>query len=117
LTVPGSAIILLVAALSVAPFQCPSSPDPEKRREETPGEALHDLAKEFGKAGDREAQIRTLKYLIEKYPRSRHAVEAHQELEAMGVSSPDPRDLADPAGADPAGADPAGATSAAPSAP
>ncbi len=101
MTVPGSAILVFVAALAVAPFQCPSAPDPDKRREETPGEALHDLANEFGKAGDREAQIRTLKYLIEKYPRSRHAVEAHQELEAMGVSSPDPRDLADPAGATP----------------
>lgn len=93
--------IVLFAALAVAPFQCPSDPDPEKRREETPGEALHDLAKEFAKAGDRDAQIRTLKYLIEKYPRSRHAVEAHQELEAMGVPSPDPRDLADPKNAAP----------------
>lgn len=94
------AAALLFGALSVAPFQCPSDPNPEQRREETPGEALHDLATEFKKAGDREAQVRTLQYLIRKYPRSRHAVEAHQELEAMGVASPDPRDLADPANAD-----------------
>lgn len=99
------AAALLFGALSLAPFQCPSDPNPEQRREETPGEALHDLANEFKKAGDRDAHVRTLQYLIRKYPRSRHAVEAHQELEALGVASPDPRDLADPANADKPSAD------------
>ncbi len=97
-TLSAAAFTLLLA---VAPFQCPSDPDPEKRREDTPGEALYDLAGEFKKAGDKEGHVRTLKYLIQKYPRSRHAVQAHQDLEAMGVDAPDPRDLADPANAAP----------------
>jgi hypothetical protein len=92
---------LLCFVFAVAPFQCPSDPDPDKRREETPGEALYDLASEFKKGGDKDAYVSTLQYLIKKYPRSRHAVQAHQELEAMGITSPDPRDLADPAHAAP----------------
>ncbi|NUO49617.1 MAG: hypothetical protein HOV80_12240 [Polyangiaceae bacterium] len=92
---------ILCFVFAVAPFQCPSDPDPDKRREETPGEALYDLAGEFKKSGDKEAYASTLQYLIKKYPRSRHAVQAHQELEAMGITSPDPRDLADPAHAAP----------------
>lgn len=92
---------LLCFGIAVAPFQCPSEPDPDVRREETPGEALYDLASQFKKDGDKDAYVSTLQYLIKKYPRSRHAVQAHQELEAMGISAPDPRDLADPAHAAP----------------
>ena len=44
---------LLCFVFAVAPFQCPSDPDPDKRREETPGEALYDLAGEFKKSGFR----------------------------------------------------------------
>ncbi len=105
---------LLLAASLVAPFQCPSDPDPNKRREDTPGEALYDLAKEFRAAGDKDAEVRTLKYLVTQYPRSRHAVQAHQDLQAMGVAAPDPRDLADPKGAaSAAGSGPAAASASA----
>lgn len=86
--------LVLSASIAWAPFQCPSDPDPEKRREETPGEALYDLAQEFGKAGDREAKVRTLEYLVRKYPRSRHAVDAARELASMGIDVGDPREAA-----------------------
>ena len=78
---------LLVA--NAAPFQCGSdTPPPSGEREDTPGEALKRLADEFGKAGDREARVRTLKFLIERYPRSNHAKEAEVELAELGVVAP-----------------------------
>lgn len=88
----GSALV----ALSVAPFQCPSKPDPSRVREDTPGEALFDLAVQFGKAGDKEGEIRTLQYLVAKYPRSRFAVRAESDLEALGVAVPKPTVGVDP---------------------
>jgi len=78
--------ILLLAALSgsFAPFQCASEPAPSGVREETPAEALHALAKEFEKSGDREAHVRTLRYIVERYPRSKFAEEASVELRELG---------------------------------
>jgi hypothetical protein len=70
---------------SVAPFQCGSDAPPTSgEREDTPGEALKRLADEFGKSGDKEARIRTLKFLIERYPRSHFAKEAEVELGELG---------------------------------
>ena len=43
---------LLCFVFAVAPFQCPSDPDPDKRREETPGEALYDLASDPAESVD-----------------------------------------------------------------
>jgi hypothetical protein len=88
----GSALV----ALSVAPFQCPSKPDPSKVREDTPGEALYELAGQFKTAGDKEGQIRTLRYLAEKYPRSRFAVQARDDLKGLGVTLPEPPMAVDP---------------------
>jgi hypothetical protein len=74
---------------SVAPFQCGSdTPPPSGEREDTPGEALKRLADELGKSGDREGRIKTLKFLIERYPRSREAKAAEVELAELGSAAP-----------------------------
>lgn len=84
--------LLLSASLlfaSVAPFQCGSDTPPTSgEREDTPGEALKRLADEFGKSGDKEARIRTLKFLVERYPRSNRAKEAEVELAELGSAAP-----------------------------
>ena len=79
------AALLLVVSSSVAPFQCASEPDPNRVREETPGEALKKLADEFGEAGDQEARVKTLRFLVERYPRSKCAEEAKVELGELGI--------------------------------
>jgi hypothetical protein len=105
-----------LGALSVAPFQCPAKPDPSRVREDTPGEALYDLADQFGKAGDKEGKIRTLSYLAQKYPRSRFAVRAREDLRALGVTVREPEMAADPEREGvPFGRLPTDATSATPS--
>ena len=64
---PVAAGILLLASL--APFQCGSNePDDATRIEETPGEALYQLAGEFEKAGDPLGRVRVLKHLVARYP-------------------------------------------------
>ena len=80
------AALLVLSAMSTAPFQCASDPDPNKRREETPGEALYGLAEQFQKGGDREAQVRTLEYLVKRYPSSREAEMAKVDLKGLGVA-------------------------------
>lgn len=80
----SAALALVLFGSSAAPFQCASDPDPNRAREETPAEALKGLADEFGKAGDREARVRTLRYLVERYPRSKLAEEAKVELSELG---------------------------------
>lgn len=87
----GSASLLVVA-----PFQCPSSPDPSQVREDSPGEALYALAGELGKANDKEGQVRALRFIIERYPRSRFATQAATDLKALGVDPPEPVVPADP---------------------
>ena len=74
--------VLLAATLAVlaAPLQCERSPDPELRREETPDEALQGLADRFAAAGDEAARRATLEYLVERYPSSRFAPHAREEL-------------------------------------
>jgi TolA-binding protein len=57
------------------------SEDPELRRYETPPEALYDLAERFQKEGDLPARRATLEYIVERYPNSRFAVMAKEELE------------------------------------
>ncbi len=63
-----------------APMQCGSSRDPDLRLEDTPGDALWDLASTFEKEGNTAARDRTLKYLVTRYPSNRHADAAKQRL-------------------------------------
>lgn len=79
-------VVILLASFFGAPFQCPSEPDPSRAREETPGEALYSLAEEFREAGDRNGWERTLQHLVRRYPASRFAVTARDDLERAGVA-------------------------------
>ncbi|MBI2394728.1 MAG: hypothetical protein HYV09_34485 [Deltaproteobacteria bacterium] len=76
-------VITFVAAalLGTAPYQCKSN-DPERARDETPGEALWLLCGRFAAAGDDDGARRTLDYLIERYPSSREAKRAVEERKA-----------------------------------
>lgn len=79
------ALGVALAAFSLAPFQCASETPPSQAREETPGQALAELAARFGAEGDTEAEVATLRFLCERYPKSRFAAEAAVTLEARGV--------------------------------
>jgi outer membrane protein assembly factor BamD (BamD/ComL family) len=72
------------ALLAQAPLQCSHDPGSELRREETPPEALYDLATRFKAKGDVRAYRDTLSYLAERYPSSRFATRARDELAARG---------------------------------
>ena len=79
--------LVLAAALAVAPFQCPSDPDPQNAREETPGEALYALAQKFRAAKDTKAEERTLRFIVERYPNSRFAAQAEDDLKKLGSAA------------------------------
>ena len=68
------------ALLGHAPLQCRAEPDPALRIEDTPEEALYALAVRFRSEGDVAAWRRTLEYLAERYPNSRYAVRAKDDL-------------------------------------
>jgi hypothetical protein len=76
--------LLVALALSIAPYQCGKTPDPAQRREETPGEALWGLAEQFRAHGDVVARRATLEFLVARYPGSRFASAARDELGADG---------------------------------
>lgn len=73
-------VLLLASSLYLAPLQCGSAPDPDRRLEDSPEEALVGLADRFREQGDEAARTRTLQYLIEHYPSSREAERARLEL-------------------------------------
>ena len=73
--------LLLAAALALgAPLQCGSG-ESEEGRYETPPEALYELAERFEKQGDEDGRRKTLEFLVERYPNSRFAVRAKNDLE------------------------------------
>jgi len=76
-----------MALFGHAPLQCASEPDPELRRYETPGEALYGLAEQFKSKGDTAAWRATLEYLVARYPNSRFAAMARDDLEAAPKSA------------------------------
>lgn len=75
---------LLLAAAVSAPMQCGSRIRPENRMEEEPAEALYQLAERFAAEGKREARVETLRFIVERYPSSRFAERAKQDLEEGG---------------------------------
>jgi hypothetical protein len=72
------------AFLARAPLQCGREPDASHRRAETPAEALYGLAAKFRASGDVRAWRTTLAYLIERYPNSRFALMAKDDLQGDG---------------------------------
>jgi len=73
------ALALLVGAH--APIQCSHDPDPSERIEDTAGDALWDLAKDFDARGDHAAARHTLETLVTRYPSSRHTPAARDMLD------------------------------------
>ena len=83
----GAALLALAAVFGTAPVQCGSSDGSgESVWEETPGEALYQLAEELKAEGNHEGWRRTLDYLIRRYPSSRFAVAAKQDLADAGIT-------------------------------
>jgi hypothetical protein len=90
--VSRSAAMIAIAVLGVrAPVQCSHDPDPSVRTEDTAGDALWDLAKDFEARGDHAASHHTLETLVTRYPSSRHTPAAKDVLDG-GAWSPTPND-------------------------
>jgi hypothetical protein len=73
-----SALLALGILLS-APYQCATEPD-QRPTQDTAPEALWKLAERFGSESNASARETTLRELVEKYPSSRYAERARQEL-------------------------------------
>lgn len=78
----------LLAALSLAPYQCAREPDPNRRIEDDPAEVVYQLAERFKEQGAPDARAATLKYLVERFPTSRFAKRASMDLDEMGQPAP-----------------------------
>jgi outer membrane protein assembly factor BamD (BamD/ComL family) len=75
---------IAAAVMSIAPLQCGGhASDAAFREDDTPGDALWQLAQRFHQDHDAAAERRTLEYLVERYPASRWAEPAREELGAM----------------------------------
>jgi outer membrane protein assembly factor BamD (BamD/ComL family) len=74
------AALVFLASLSRAPFQCAHDPSPDQRTEDDPAEALYLLAEQFNVKGDQKARTDTLEYLAQRYPTSRYAVRAREDM-------------------------------------
>ncbi len=101
--------LLFTGALLTAPLQCSSDPDPNRRLEDTPAEALWDLSEEFREAGDEDARRRTLETIVREYPGAREAQRAQLILDGRedeaaesddSAGSDDSADSGDTAGDD-----------------
>ncbi len=75
-------LIFAAIAITHAPMQCSHDPDPSVRQEDTAGDALWDLGQDFKARGDDAAYRHTLETLVSRYPSSRHAPAAREELGA-----------------------------------
>jgi hypothetical protein len=82
-----SIAVALLGSIASAPVQCGRDPDPETSMEEGPGEAIYGLAEQFREQGNVEAQKSTLTYIVKRFPSSRFAKRAKQDLEALGVKA------------------------------
>lgn len=82
------ALALLVG--SQAPLQCSHDPDPSVRTEDTAGDALWNLAKDFEARGDHAAARHTLETLVTRYPSSRHTAAAKDLLDGGTWSDASP---------------------------
>jgi len=70
----------LAFALSLAPYQCGHAPDPDVRREDTAGDALWSFAADLRARHDDHGADEALRFLVAKYPSSRHAEAARAAL-------------------------------------
>ncbi len=85
----------LAGAMSLAPMQCKHDPDPNNRLEDTAGDALWDLAAKFEAEHNDVSAKETLRYLVDRYPSSRHAPAARAKLAQAGSGAGLPLPSAD----------------------
>jgi hypothetical protein len=78
------AAVLLALGVGTAPLQCGHDPDPNLRRDDTAGDALWELSQKFHAEHNEAAARETLRYLVDRYPSNRHAVEAKSLLDDGG---------------------------------
>ncbi len=71
---------LAALALAAAPLQCPHDTPAAQCWDDAPGDGLWDLAQKFRSSHDDAAARRTLEFLVERYPSSRYAPAAREEL-------------------------------------
>ncbi len=71
---------LAALALAGAPLQCPHDTPAAHCWDDAPGDGLWDLAEKFRSSHDDAAARRTLEFLVERYPSSRFAPAAREEL-------------------------------------
>jgi hypothetical protein len=89
--------VMAAGLLATAPLQCGHTPDSELREDETPGDALWQLALRFQAAHDAAGEKRTLEYLVERYPASRWVSPARDELAKLRGALPSLPSPASPA--------------------
>ncbi len=92
----AAAVVVLSVLLGHAPLQCGSEPEHSLRRYESPAEALYGLAERFQAKGDEDGRRETLQYLVAKYPNSRFAQMAKDDLNGTsGAKDEVPNEHAD----------------------
>ncbi len=70
--------LLMLTLVAAAPYQCKSN-DPERARDETPGEALWALCGQLADAHDDAGAKLALDAIVDRYPSSRYAKRAEEE--------------------------------------
>ena len=88
-------LLLAITLSGAAPFQCASDPDPNRRLEDTPAEALWGLAERFRAQSNEPARLVALHELVERYPTSAEAERARMVLDGQHID-PDPRECVEP---------------------
>jgi len=84
-----AALLVVLLSFLGAPFQCASDPDPAMRLQDTPSEALWNLAERFRERGQSEAREQTLREIVHSYPNSREAERARLTLHEESRTTPD----------------------------
>jgi hypothetical protein len=92
MTARSLAAPLAAAALALAPLQCPHETEASHCWDDAPGDGLWDLAQKFRADRDDAAAKRTLEFLVERYPSSRYAPAAREELARSGEGGALPHD-------------------------
>lgn len=76
------------AVFAIAPLQCPHESDAAHCWDDAPGDGLWDLAQKFRDAHDEAGARRTLQFLVDRYPSSRYAPAAREQLAGHDSAGP-----------------------------
>jgi hypothetical protein len=82
LAAPVAAVVF-----AMAPLQCSHQTDASHCWDDAPGDGLWDLAQKFRDGHDDAAARRTLEFLLARYPSSRFAPAARDQLAGDGASA------------------------------